>query len=44
MPSVSPDQIDVEKNDIAQIEYGPGSGDPVTYQRYPTKIANPGPT
>ncbi|ESK87715.1 fun34 transmembrane protein [Moniliophthora roreri MCA 2997] len=25
-------------------EYGPNSGDPVSYQRYPTKIANPGPT
>ncbi|KAK7453489.1 hypothetical protein VKT23_011766 [Stygiomarasmius scandens] len=41
MPSSS--NADVEKNGIAQTEYGPGSGDPVTYQRYPTKIANPGP-
>jgi uncharacterized protein len=24
-------------------EYGPGSGDPVSYQRYPSHIANPGP-
>jgi len=24
-------------------EYGPNSGDPVSYQRYPSRIANPGP-
>ncbi|THU85087.1 hypothetical protein K435DRAFT_764507 [Dendrothele bispora CBS 962.96] len=40
MPSTN---SDVEKSAMAQTEYGPGSGDPVTYQRYPTRIANPGP-
>ncbi|KAF9254842.1 hypothetical protein L218DRAFT_951236 [Marasmius fiardii PR-910] len=31
-----------DKHQVAEIEYGPNS-DPVSYQRYPTTIANPGP-
>ncbi|KAF5358594.1 hypothetical protein D9758_007730 [Tetrapyrgos nigripes] len=41
MPSTNSN--DIEKNTVGRAEYGPGSADPVSYERYPSHIANPGP-